>query len=204
MAFIEPCFGIGHNLSLICQMTSEDIKHQLIAIFSGRLPEGAELTEGSGALWSGLFPTASLGIAEDFHILHSAYVYICYSILKAKTYNWLLTHTHTHTHTHSHTHTHTHTRTHMTINNYKQKATGHVTSLANGHVTGSDAHFECEIPTASSNIKIYNFANFGLAMGTPAGFAPTKECFKRSRWFGKRHKTGGTYCQSCLYPTISP
>ena len=26
---IEPCFGIGHNLSLICQMTSEDIKHQL-------------------------------------------------------------------------------------------------------------------------------------------------------------------------------
>ena len=30
MAFIEPCFGIGHNLSLICQMTSEDIKHHLI------------------------------------------------------------------------------------------------------------------------------------------------------------------------------
>ena len=26
---IEPCFGIGHNLSLMCQMTSEDIKHQL-------------------------------------------------------------------------------------------------------------------------------------------------------------------------------
>ena len=32
MAFIEPCFGIGHNLSLICQMTSEDTKHQLIII----------------------------------------------------------------------------------------------------------------------------------------------------------------------------
>ena len=32
MAFIEPCFGIGHSLSLICQMTSEDIKHQLIII----------------------------------------------------------------------------------------------------------------------------------------------------------------------------
>ena len=30
--FIEPCFSIGHNLSLICQMTSEDIKHQLIII----------------------------------------------------------------------------------------------------------------------------------------------------------------------------
>ena len=29
---IEPCFGIGHNLSLICQMTSEDIKHQLVII----------------------------------------------------------------------------------------------------------------------------------------------------------------------------
>ena len=30
--FTEPCFGIGHSLSLICQMTSEDIKHQLIII----------------------------------------------------------------------------------------------------------------------------------------------------------------------------
>ena len=40
MAFIEPCFGIGHNLSLICQMTSEDIKHQLIISYlkSGFLP----------------------------------------------------------------------------------------------------------------------------------------------------------------------
>ena len=36
MDFIEPCFGIGHNLSLICQMTSEDIKHQLIIIIIGR------------------------------------------------------------------------------------------------------------------------------------------------------------------------
>ena len=44
------------------------------------------------------YPTASLDITEDFHILHIAYVYICYSILKAKTYNWLpKTHTHTHT-----------------------------------------------------------------------------------------------------------
>ena len=32
MDFIEPCFGIGHSLSLVCQMTSEDIKHQLIII----------------------------------------------------------------------------------------------------------------------------------------------------------------------------
>ena len=88
------------------------------------------------------FPTASSDITEDFRILHGAYVYICYSILKAKAYNWL-----------PNTHTHTHTHTHTTINNYKQKATGHVTSLANGHFTGSDAPFVCEIPTASSNKK---------------------------------------------------
>ena len=43
------------------------------------------------------FPTASLDITEDFHILHIAYVYICYYMLKAKTYNWL-PNTHTHTH----------------------------------------------------------------------------------------------------------
>ena len=38
---IEPCFGIGHNLSLICKMTSEDIKHQLIII----------ILYSSGAVW---------------------------------------------------------------------------------------------------------------------------------------------------------
>ena len=85
------------------------------------------------------FPTASMDITEDFYILHSAYVFVCYSIFIAKTYNWL-PNTHTHTHTH-------------TSNNYKQKATGHVTSLANGHLTGPDAPFVCEIPTASSNKK---------------------------------------------------
>ena len=36
MAFIEPCFGIGHNLSLICQLTSEDIKHHFITIITYR------------------------------------------------------------------------------------------------------------------------------------------------------------------------
>ena len=30
--------------------------------------------------------------------------------------------------------------------------------------------------------------DIGLAVGTPAGFAPTKECLKPSRWLGKRHK----------------
>ena len=52
----------------------------------------------------------------------------------------------------------------------------------------------CEIPTASSNNnnkkkKKKEEADTGLAVGTPAGFDPMKECFKRSRWFGKRHKT---------------
>ena len=62
MAFIEPCFGIGHNLSLICQMTSEDIKHQLIIIrayipiailsppgFQARSKDQEILEEGGGA-----------------------------------------------------------------------------------------------------------------------------------------------------------
>ena len=40
---IEPCFDIGHNLSLICQMTSEDIKHQLIIIINTN-------TQSSGAV----------------------------------------------------------------------------------------------------------------------------------------------------------
>ena len=31
---IEPYFGIGHSLSLICQPTSEDIKHHFIIIIN--------------------------------------------------------------------------------------------------------------------------------------------------------------------------
>ena len=38
-------------------------------------------------------------------------------------------------------------------------------------------------------VCVYVCADIGLAVGKPAGFAPTKECFKRSRWFGKRHIT---------------
>ena len=89
------------------------------------------------------FPTASLDITKDFHILHSAYVYICYSILKQSKQKYYPPPPPPHTHTHT------------TSNNYKQKATGHVTSLANGHFTGSEAPFVCEIPTASSNIYRY-------------------------------------------------
>ena len=61
MAFIEPCFGIGHNLYLICQMTSEDIKHQLtsggeretLRYFGHFLACGREREEAlrSDALW---------------------------------------------------------------------------------------------------------------------------------------------------------
>ena len=40
------------------------------------------------------FPTASLNITKDFHILHSTYVYICYSILKQKHTTGSLMHTH--------------------------------------------------------------------------------------------------------------
>ena len=48
---IEPCFGIGHNLSLICQMTSEDIKHQLNNnnIQHGILPTGTAATLADSA-----------------------------------------------------------------------------------------------------------------------------------------------------------
>ena len=36
---IEPCFGIGHSLSLICQLTSEDIKYHFIIIGLSGLPK---------------------------------------------------------------------------------------------------------------------------------------------------------------------
>ena len=45
MDFIEPRFGIGHNLSLICQMTSEDIKHQLIIILNNMQQQHSESAE---------------------------------------------------------------------------------------------------------------------------------------------------------------
>jgi len=78
------------------------------------------------------FPTISLDIAEEFHILHSI------PSSKQKHITGSLTDTHIHAHA-------------CNSNNYKQKVTGHVTSLANGHFTGSDAPYMCEILTASSN-----------------------------------------------------
>ena len=55
----------------------------------------------------------------------------------------------------------------MTTNNYKQKATGHVTSLANGHFTGSEARFVCKIPTASSNKKNIILLTLDWLLGRP-------------------------------------
>ena len=34
LGIIEPCFGIGLSLFLICQLTSEDIKHHFIIMVS--------------------------------------------------------------------------------------------------------------------------------------------------------------------------
>ena len=56
---IEPCFGIGHNLSLICQMTSEDIKHQLNIV--------QELCESRGGR-PGLSVLTSLLVSVDVKI----------------------------------------------------------------------------------------------------------------------------------------
>ena len=77
------------------------------------------------------------------------------------------------------THTsHTHDQQQLQL---EQKATGRVTF---GHFTGTEAPFVCEIPTASSNKK-REFCWLAVVPQTD----PTKACFKRSRWFGKRHKT---------------
>ena len=96
----------------------------------------------------------------------------------------------------------------MTINNYKQKATGHVTSLANGHFTGSEAPFVCKIPTALSPKKRYNFADIGLAgCGDARRLCSNKGMFQaftlvwQTAQNGCLHKTGETYYQSCMYPT---
>ena len=144
------------------------------------------------------FPTASLDITEYFHILHSAYYTFVIPSSKQKHTPGSLTHTHTHTHTHT------------TSDNYKPNATGHVTSLANGHFTGSDAPFLCEIVTASSNIKIYNFADSVLAVGTPGrrlcsneGIFQAFVLIWQTAQNRRLYKTGGTYYQSCMYPTNS-
>ena len=67
--FLEPCFGIGHNLSLICQMTSEDIKHQTHHHY---------FDTSSGAVWKWMWtswapvpnkPTVSVDVKQHFNQL---------------------------------------------------------------------------------------------------------------------------------------
>jgi len=124
------------------------------------------------------FPTASMDITKDFHVLHSAHVYICYSILNAKTYNWL---------------PNSNTHTPATATNKKHLGTS--TSLANGHLTGSVAPFVCEIPTASSNKKD-NFADIGLDCGDARRLCSSEGMFQafelvwQAAQSGRFHKTG--------------
>ena len=98
----------------------------------------------------------------------------------------------------------------MTINNNKQKASGHVTSLANGHFTGSEAPFVCEIPTASSNIYIDIFCrHWTHGCGDARRLCSIEGMFQafalvwQTAQNGRLHKTGGTNYQSCMYPTDS-
>ena len=70
MAFIEPCFGIGHNLSLICQMTSEDIKHQLIIII---IIWGGGGGGGGVLCWFFLFCLFVLFMLIDTAVLYSVF-----------------------------------------------------------------------------------------------------------------------------------
>ena len=60
--FIAPCFGIGHNLSLICQLTSEDIKHHFIIITKRTMVQ--ELCESRGGR-PGLSVLTSLPVSVD-------------------------------------------------------------------------------------------------------------------------------------------
>ena len=58
----------------------------------------------------------------------------------------------------THTHTHTHTLATATITNKKQLGTSHrLLIIPNGHLTGADVPFVCEIPTTLTDKKIYIF-----------------------------------------------
>ena len=92
------------------------------------------------------------------------------------------------------------THTHMTSNNYKQKATGHVTSL--GHFTGSDAPFVCKIPTALSNKKDIIFLTLDRLCSSEEMFQVFSLVWQTAQ-NGRLHKTRGTYYHSCMYPTDS-
>ena len=58
------CFDIGHNLSLICQLTSEDIKRHFIIIITESIARVQELCENRGGR-PGLSVLMSLTVSVD-------------------------------------------------------------------------------------------------------------------------------------------
>ena len=97
MDFIEPCFGIGHNLSLICQMTSEDIKQQLITSLIAIIHTRARTAANRD--------TPSTDACVVWLVMVSIAVVRRPSNVRART------HTHTYTYTQTQIHTHNeHTR----------------------------------------------------------------------------------------------
>ena len=107
------------------------------------------------------------------------YLYICYSILKAKTYNWC-----------------PNTRT---SNNYKQKAT--VTSLANGEPRHSCAEFW--LLRVKKIFKWDNFADIGVIVGMPAGSEGMLQAFVlvwQTAQNGCLHKTGEPTIRAACTP----
>ena len=115
------------------------------------------------------FPTASLDTTKDFHILHSAKHVILSSKQKHTTGSW----------THTDTHSHTQQQQLQTKSNWAC----HI--AAKGQTLFSCAKFW---PLQVIK-KRDNFADTGLAVGTPASFDLMKACFKRMCWFGNWHKT---------------
>ena len=93
----------------------------------------------------------------------------------------------------------------MTSNNYKQKATGHVTF---GHFTGTEAPFVCEIPIASSNKKS-QFCWYWTDCGDARRRCSNEGMFQafalvwQTAQNGHLHTIGRTYDQSCMHPTDS-
>ena len=91
----------------------------------------------------------------------------------------------------------------MTSNNYKQKATGHVTSLANGHFTGSDSLRSCAkfrpLRVSKKDIILLTLDWLCSNEGMCQAFALVWQTAQN----GRLHKTGGIYYQSCMYPTDS-
>ena len=142
---------------------------------------------------SQVFPTASLDITEDFHILHNVYLYICYSILKAKAYNRL---------------PNTHRHTPPTCTNKKQLGTSHRLLMAIWLrcffcVWNSD-YFDWWKKKKKEKICwhldwlwgcLQALIQWGHVSSVCVGLAKAQN--------GRLHKTGGTYYQSCMYPTNS-